>query len=135
MEGRFKEVDGVTQDGDVHSIRRQELGYFSVVEAHVVANYVETVSGRVALHLGAQERRRVEEVVAAIGEGELKLVLFPKPEEDVEDGAAGGFMGLHEHDVQRGGALLRLGFGAGHILLRRSCNAERTCVVLGAPCE
>lgn len=89
-----------------------------MVEAHVVANNVETVSVCVVLNLGAQERRWVEEVIAAIGEGELELVLFPESEEDVEDGAAGGFMGLHEHDVQRGGALLRLRFGAGHISLQ-----------------
>lgn len=105
MERRLKESHWVTQDGDVRSIRRQELGHFMMVKAHVVTDDVETVSRPVVFHLGAQERRWVVEVIAAIGEGEFKLVLFSKPEEDVEYGAAGSLMGLHEHDVHCGGAL------------------------------
>lgn len=122
MEGRLEEIHWVTQDGDVRSIRRQELGYFLMVKAHVVANDVETGSGLVVLHLGALERRWVEEVIASVGEGKFKIVLFPESEEDVEYGATRSFMGLHEHEVHFGGALFWLGFGAlsrcGHILLQ-----------------
>lgn len=88
-----------------------------MVEAHVVTNNVETVSRPVVLHLGAQERRRVEEVVAPIGEGEFKFVLFSKSEEDVEYGAAGSFMGLHEHDVECGGARFSALRRCAHIFL------------------
>lgn len=105
MEGRLEESRRVTQDGDVHGGGRQELGDLLVVEAHVVTNHVETVSGLVVLHLGAVERRRVEEVVASVGEGEFQMMFFPKSEQDVEYGAAGSFVGLHEHDVERRGAV------------------------------
>lgn len=107
-----------------------------MVKAHVVTKDVETFSRPVVLHLGAQERRRVEEVIAAFREGEFKLVFFSESKEDVEYGATSSFMGLHEHNVACRGALCRLGFCAirrhSHIL-ERSCHAERTCIFLGGP--
>lgn len=73
-----------------------------MIKAHVVANDVETFSRFVVLHLGAQERRWVEEVIAPIRKCKPELVLFSKPEEDIEDGAASCFMRLHKHDIHFG---------------------------------
>ena len=49
--------------------------------------------------MGALEERRIEEVIPAVREGKFEPVFLPKAEQDVEEGAAGGFVGLHEHDV------------------------------------
>lgn len=71
----------------------------------MVADDVEALPRPVVLHLRALEGRRVEEVVVPIREGEPESLLLPEPEEDVEDGAAGRFVGLKEHDVDLWGAL------------------------------
>lgn len=101
----------------------------------MVARDVETLPRPVVLHLGAQERRWVEEVVAPVGEGKSKIVLFPESEEDVEDGAARSLVGLHEHDVHLGGARLgcRVRKARCFTVLQRLCNTERTCFFLGDP--
>lgn len=138
MKGRLKESHRVTEDGDVHGVRRQQLGYLPMVEAHVVADDVEALPRSVVLHPRALEGRRVEEVVAPVRKGEPQSVLLPEPEEDVEDGAAGCFVGFEEHDVDLWGApvlprsparskcgLILLGFG----------QTERTRGFLRAPAK
>lgn len=111
MKGRLKEIRRVTEDGDVGGVRRQQLGNLPTVKAHVVADDVEALPRPVVLHLRALEGRRVEEVVVPVREGKPELVLLPEPEEDVEDGAAGSFVGLKKHYVDLWGAhfLPRLG--------------------------
>ena len=82
VEGLLKEIRRVTQDGHVHGVRGQELGYLSVVKAHVVTDDVETVSGLVVLHLGAPKGRRVEEVIAPVRESKFKKMLFTESKTD-----------------------------------------------------
>lgn len=50
------------------------------------------------------ERGGVGEVIPAAGEGELEALLLPEAEEDVEEGAAGRLVGLHEHEIHLGDA-------------------------------
>ncbi|TNN38415.1 hypothetical protein EYF80_051425 [Liparis tanakae] len=104
VERGLEQLGGVPQDGDVGRVHGQQPGHLGCVEAQVVTDDVEAHPGAVVLHLGALEQGRVEEVVPAVREGELESVLLPKAEEDVEQGAAGRLVGLHEHDVHLGRA-------------------------------
>lgn len=99
MEGGFEELRWIPHDGDVGGVHWKHLLHFGFVEAHVIAHDVEAHPRPVVLHLSAVEERGVEEVVAAARESKLQTVLFPKAEQDVQDGAASRFVGFHEHDV------------------------------------
>lgn len=65
----------------------------------MITDYIETHSGPVVFYLGTFEKRRIEKVISAVREGKLEAVLLSKAEEDVEEGAAGCFVGFHEHYV------------------------------------
>lgn len=99
MEGGFKEFCGISQDCDVRGVCREQLGHLVHVEPHVITDDVETHPRPVVFDLGALEKRRIKKVISAAGEGKCEPMLLSKTEEDVEEGAAGRFVGLHEHDV------------------------------------
>lgn len=99
MEGGFKKLCRVSQNGDVGCVHRQQLGHFRCIEAHVITNNIETHSRSVVFNLGALEKRWVEEVISAFGKSKFELVFLSKSEKDVKEGAAGCFVGLHEHDI------------------------------------
>lgn len=75
----------------------------------MITDNVEAHSRSVVFNLGALERGRIEEVVSAVREGKFEPVLLPKAEKDVEEGAAGRFVCLHEHDVHFRSAGLAVG--------------------------
>lgn len=75
----------------------------------MITNNIEAHSRSVVFNLGALEERRIEEVISAVREGKFKPVLLSKAEKDVEEGAAGCFVGLHEHDIHFRGAGLACG--------------------------
>lgn len=99
MKRRLEELRRVSQDGDVGGVCGQQLGHLLCVEAHVIADNIEAHSGPVVFNLGALEQRGVEEVIPAVGEGEFEPVLLSEAEKDVEEGAAGRLVSLHEHDI------------------------------------
>lgn len=99
VEGRFKELGGLSQDCDVRGVCGEQLGHLRRVEAHVITDDVEAHPRPVVFDLGALEKRRIEKVVSAAGEGKLEPMLLSKTEEEVEEGAAGCLVGLQEHDV------------------------------------
>lgn len=104
MKRRLEELCRVSQDGDVGSVCGQQLGYFLCVETQVIADNIKAHSGPVVFHLGTLEQRGVEEVIPAVGEGKLEPMLLSEAEKDVEEGAAGRLVSLHEHDIHFGSA-------------------------------
>lgn len=75
----------------------------------MITNDIEAHPRPVVFNLGALEWGRVEEVISAVWEGKFEAMLLTKAEKDVEEGAAGGFVGLHEHDIHFRGAGLTSG--------------------------
>lgn len=75
----------------------------------MVADDVEAHARVVVLHLAPLKVGWVVEVIAAIGECKFEAVLLTKAEEDVEDGAAGCLVRLHEHDIKLWQACLAWG--------------------------
>lgn len=65
----------------------------------MITDNIKAHSRSVVFNLRALERRRIEEVISAVWEGKFETVLLSKAEKDVEEGAAGRFVGLHEHDI------------------------------------
>jgi hypothetical protein len=104
MEGGFKELSRVSEDGDIGGVCRKHLGHLRCVEAHVVADDIEAHARPVVLDLGALEWVGVEEVITAVWEGKLEPVLLSESEENVEECAASCLVGFHEHDVHFGSA-------------------------------
>lgn len=72
----------------------------------MITDYVEAHSRFVVFDLRALEKGRIEEIISAVRKCKLKTVFLSKPEQDVEEGAAGRFVGLHEHYVHFRRALL-----------------------------
>ena len=136
VEGGLEELGGVPQDGHIGRVGGQQLGHLGCVEAHVVTHDVEAHARLEVLHLRALEECRVEEVVPAVGEGELESVLLAEAEQDVDERAAGRLVGLHEHDVHLGAAERPTGPGIGAVGgLQRVGGAVGTRVRHGNPVE
>lgn len=75
----------------------------------MITDNIEAHSRPVVFNLGALEKRRIEEVISAVGEGKFESMLLSKAEKDVEEGAAGCFVGLHEHHIHFRGTGLASG--------------------------
>lgn len=65
----------------------------------MITDNIEAHSRSVVFNLGALEKRRIEEVISAVREGKFKPVFLSKAEKDIEERAAGCFVGLHEHNI------------------------------------
>lgn len=99
MEGWFKKVCWVTQDSDVGSVHREQLSHLRCIEAQVITDNIEAHSRPIVFNVGALEKWWIKEVISAVGESKFELMILSEAEKDVEEGAAGCFVGLHEHDI------------------------------------
>lgn len=65
----------------------------------MITDNVEAHPRPVVFYLGTLKKRWIGEVISAVGEGKFESMLLSKTEKNVKEGAAGCFVGLHEHDI------------------------------------
>lgn len=68
----------------------------------MITDNIEAHSRSIIFDLGALKKRWIEKVIPAVRKGKFEPMFFSKAEKDIQEGAAGCFVGLHEHNIHFG---------------------------------